>query len=248
MMPTKSGVIGMVAAALGLNRQASLEQFENLRFGVRADQPGKLMSDYQTAQKYYDDAAKKTITLPVSVRYYVQDAVFLVGLESPDTDLLQRYQQALAAPHYQIFLGRRSCPPDGPLQTSIVDLELEEALKGAPWEASKNYQRYSRYTAAWYPERSTAEIAVEPRDGEAINGYPDELNDEPVSFDPRERKWRSRKVVRLQEVVQFGDKNISDSEDSENHAPVEGAMRLDPTAFDGDAIFGAVSQADEEES
>lgn len=48
--PTKSGVIGIVAAALGVGRDESLERFDGLRFGVRVDQPGTIMSDYQTAR------------------------------------------------------------------------------------------------------------------------------------------------------------------------------------------------------
>ena len=41
--PTKSGVIGMLAAALGRGRQDSLEDLNQLRFGVRIDQEGELL-------------------------------------------------------------------------------------------------------------------------------------------------------------------------------------------------------------
>ncbi|MFI6644932.1 type I-E CRISPR-associated protein Cas5/CasD [Streptomyces sp. NPDC050504] len=53
--PTKSGVIGMCAAALGLPREPThrggpdpLAELAPLLFGVRADHPGKPVSDYHT--------------------------------------------------------------------------------------------------------------------------------------------------------------------------------------------------------
>ncbi|MET8827061.1 type I-E CRISPR-associated protein Cas5/CasD [Streptomyces sp. NPDC004610] len=46
--PTKSGVIGLCAAALGLPREEPLGQLAELRFGVRADRPGTSLRDYHT--------------------------------------------------------------------------------------------------------------------------------------------------------------------------------------------------------
>ncbi|NLE97041.1 MAG: type I-E CRISPR-associated protein Cas5/CasD, partial [Propionibacterium sp.] len=48
--PTKSGVLGLLAAALGRPRTAEIADLAGLRFGVRVDQPGKVMVDFQTAQ------------------------------------------------------------------------------------------------------------------------------------------------------------------------------------------------------
>lgn len=41
--PTKSGVIGMVAAALGRSREESVEDLSKLKFGVRVDREGELL-------------------------------------------------------------------------------------------------------------------------------------------------------------------------------------------------------------
>lgn len=38
--PTKSGYIGMIAAALGLDRTDDISHLTQLRFGVREDRPG----------------------------------------------------------------------------------------------------------------------------------------------------------------------------------------------------------------
>ena len=89
--PTKSGVIGLLAAALGLRRdeREALLRLTGLRFGVRVEREGQLLVDYHTA-KTQDEK-----TSYVTYRHYLQDAVFLAGIESTDTALLQQLQQAL---------------------------------------------------------------------------------------------------------------------------------------------------------
>ena len=49
MIPTKSGVLGLLAAADGRRRTDPIEDLAGLRFGVRVDQPGQLQRDFQTA-------------------------------------------------------------------------------------------------------------------------------------------------------------------------------------------------------
>ena len=105
--PTKSGVIGLLAAALGLRRdeREALLRLTGLRFGVRVEREGQLLVDYHTA-KTQDEK-----TSYVTYRHYLQDAVFLAGIESTDTALLQQLQQALLHPAFPLYLGRRCCPP-----------------------------------------------------------------------------------------------------------------------------------------
>jgi len=81
--PTKSGVVGLLAAALGLRRDDTegLARLNGLRFAVRADQEGSLLVDFHTA--------KSRDTSYVTYRHYLQDAVFLAGLESGDEALLR---------------------------------------------------------------------------------------------------------------------------------------------------------------
>ncbi len=109
--PTKSGVIGLLAAALGLRRDdaAGIARLNGLHFAVRADREGSLLVDFHTANREED--RKKGKAPYVTYRHYLQDAVFLVGLESEDTALLQELETALKHPVYPLYLGRRSCPP-----------------------------------------------------------------------------------------------------------------------------------------
>lgn len=195
--PTKSGVIGIIAAALGLSRTDSLTCFDGLRFGVRADQPGILLNDFQTAHNDKGEA------MPLSHRHYLSDAAFLVGLEDVSEQGKERlisYANALQAPYYPVFLGRRSCPPDGPLKTWIVDSTLEEALRSTPWQATEQYQTKCLRNASRAPERLEAEITVEPAGFVSADSNVVIINDIPRSFDPRHREWTTRAMVRIGKV------------------------------------------------
>ena len=130
--PTKSGVIGLLAAALGLRRDdaAGLARLNGLHFAVRADREGSLLVDFHTANREED--RKKGKAPYVTYRHYLQDAVFLVGLESEDTALLQELETALKHPVYPLYLGRRSCPPTLPLCLGLRAGKLQDTLRAEP--------------------------------------------------------------------------------------------------------------------
>lgn len=137
--PTKSGVIGLVAAALGLARDADIAYLAQLRMGARADRPGVRMSDYQTALDVVSSDGKPSKDAVVSKRAYLADAAFLVGLESADRVLLQHISRALIDPKWPLFLGRRAFPPSLPIAYSdpngpdaVVDQPLEMVLSTTP--------------------------------------------------------------------------------------------------------------------
>lgn len=130
--PSKSGVVGLLAAALGLRRdeEDALAQLNRLRYGVRVDQEGKWLVDYQTVkQKGKTSSADRSY---VTWRYYLADAIFLAGLESDDLSFLETLNEALQRPAFPLFLGRRSCPPTLPLCLGIREAGLEQALRSEP--------------------------------------------------------------------------------------------------------------------
>lgn len=110
--PSKSGVIGLLAAALGRKRDESIEDLRELRFGVRVDREGQLLHDYHTVQM-------KSGKTYVTHRYYLADATFLVGIESENKAWLEEIQHALLHPAFPLFLGRRSCVPSLPIALGI---------------------------------------------------------------------------------------------------------------------------------
>ena len=124
--PTKSGVLGMLAAAAGVRRDDTdaLKELSRLKFGVRVDREGTLLHDFHMVH-----AEKASY---VTHRYYLCDAVFLCGLESDDDETLQRLCLSLTHPVYPLFLGRRSCPPTLPVVLGVRSKDLASALEEEP--------------------------------------------------------------------------------------------------------------------
>ena len=134
--PSKSGVLGVVCAALGRDRSEPVDDLAALRMGVRVDREGVPMRDYQTATGVLIAATgradmERTV---ISPRYYLSDAVFLVGLEG-DRTLLEHIHQALLRPFWPLALGRKSFVPSMPvhLPGGLVNMGLEVALRNWPW-------------------------------------------------------------------------------------------------------------------
>jgi CRISPR system Cascade subunit CasD len=155
--PSKSGVVGMLCAALGWSRDAdtfeiagekhTLEKFaRKLVMAVRVDREGRLMRDYHTAQNLPEDYSKrrawrikgkeKTIETVLSERFYLADADFLVALEG-DPVFLMRLDDALRRPVWPLFLGRKAFVPALPVCEAVHEGHLLEILEPYPWR-----QRY----------------------------------------------------------------------------------------------------------
>ena len=168
--PSKSGVIGLLAAALGYRRYETdkLASLNDLRFGVRTDREGKLLRDFHMAR-----GADSSY---VTYRYYLSDAVFLAAFEG-GREKLEEIANALSSPVFPLFLGRRSCPPTLPLCLGVRDLPLEEALRAEPPLVENSCGLMRITTDALESEHSTAA-----------------QRDIPLSFDPRKRAYGYRNV------------------------------------------------------
>ncbi len=184
--PTKSGVLGLVAAAIGLRRddEEGLARLVRLRFGVRVDREGDLLVDYHTAKnplpkevKEYRQKGKKPPAPYVTHRHYLCDAVFLVGLESDDRAWLGEIEAALRRPVYPPFLGRRSCPPTQPLCLGLREAALEEALRAEP-----------RLVKPRRGDGDVLRLVIDAAPGEP--GVP--VRDLPLSFSPLHRRFGFR--------------------------------------------------------
>ncbi|MFF1737844.1 type I-E CRISPR-associated protein Cas5/CasD [Streptomyces sp. NPDC058247] len=183
--PTKSGIIGMLAAAAGIERgdDARLQPLAALRFGVRIDQPGTRTRDFHTAHH-----AVSGKSMPLSERFYLADAVFVAALEGNDTTLLATLHAALRDPVYAPFLGRRSCPPAQPVDLNLhTDTTLEDALRTEPWQASGWYRRQHRH-------QTGIELTV-LREAHNNETDTDTLRDQPLSFAAAHRRHALRTVV-----------------------------------------------------
>lgn len=196
--PTKSGILGMLAAAQGRRREDPMEGLLSLRFGVRVDQPGRILRDFHTAR-----TLDGKTSMPLSDRYYISDGVFLAGVEGQE-DLILGLGEAVRSPRFPLYLGRRACVPAKPIFAGIVPDDLEAALCMAPWEASESFQRHCR-------GRYECTLSVDKNNDGDLDaaGVIERIRDLPQSWDPRRREYGWREVVHT--TVILGDPNEGNS-------------------------------------
>ena len=195
--PSKSGVIGLLCAALGwprdadtfhiLSKQYTLEEFaRSLVMAVRVDREGRLMRDYHTAQNVRRaDPTKGTQETVVSERFYLADADFLVGLQG-DGALLGHVDARLRAPVWTLYLGRKSFVPAFPVSEPVSDSdrvqegELLAVLSKHPWQ-----MRYDGDKPPTSELRGVREVSY---------GSGEPRQDLPLSFVSRNRRFAVRHV------------------------------------------------------
>jgi CRISPR system Cascade subunit CasD len=174
--PTKSGVIGLIGCAMGLDRDdPELERLDrDLLFGVRIDRPGVISTDYHTVTGYHRTAAgdykhsggtakslakaqehgESTI---VSPRDYLHDAAFLVALavkperRAGNGHLLGHIEECLQDPKWPLYLGRKACVPSRPILDRLTEeyQDLEDALGNAPCASPRSKTRQPPKLEAW---------------------------------------------------------------------------------------------------
>lgn len=181
--PSKSGVIGLLCAALGRPREADLSDLNGLPMGVRVDRAGRLERDYHTAGGGYrvlDRRGRPTgkeSTATLSTRSYLADASFLVGLEG-EQPVLEQLDAALRRPIWQLYLGRKAFVPSQPIALGLRDLPLRTALLDEPAHGRVD-------------QRRLLVLEAEPHEGNQTR------YDLPLSF--AERRFAPRRV--LTEVI-----------------------------------------------
>lgn len=175
--PSKSGVIGLVCAALGRPRDADISDLTSLKMGVRVDREGVLQKDFHIAQDILLSAGQGTKDSEISNRFYLSDAAFLVGLEGSQ-ELLREIYDALKSPHWTLYLGRKAFPPAKPvwLKDGLQDEPLQEVLQHFPSLIPNPAEK--------------VRLVLESDDGEFVR------TDIPISFEPR--RFSSRRIHLMQ--------------------------------------------------
>lgn len=189
--PTKSGVIGLLAAAQGRRRTDPLEDLAALTFGVRVDQRGRVERDFQTAIRR---SRGREEPMPLSYRYYLSDAIFVAGVEG-DHELLAGLDEAVRSPRFPLYLGRRACVPVGEVSMGLHEGDLLSALRTAPWQASR-----------WYRRQQAREVWLDlVVDAEPGTPFAERARDVPLSYDPVRREYGWRDVRRPDPVIVHND-------------------------------------------
>ncbi len=184
--PSKSAVIGIIAASFGYRRdqEQKIKELNELDFALRVDQPGTLLRDYHIAQKY-----KKTGEFErtyVTNRYYMEDAVFVAAISHANDQQVEEIYEALQHPYFSPFMGRRSCPVPLDFIIKITEEDAITALENLEWQAAEWYKKkYADYRAEIYADK-----ALLPQ------GIATMRKDYVISFSQKERKFGPRFEVR----------------------------------------------------
>lgn len=198
--PSKSGVVGLLCAALGRARTSPVDDITDLFMAVRVDREGVMQTDYHTAggqseaKSGYGVARFGTSQLEavISFRQFLADANFLVGLQARTAEeegLLRRLDAALVEPRWPLCLGRHAfmpaepvrLPDSPPMGPGLRPEPLMEALLNYPWPDVFEQDE---------PAHGLRFVIDDPTGASS-----DVRTDVPVSFDPQARRYTTRTVV-----------------------------------------------------
>lgn len=204
--PTKSGIVGLLACALGWADDERISDLaRRVRVGVRCDAPGMPapLRDYHTVGGGYDTPqllnAKGELKLSngkphtePTWRYYLCDAAFLVAVQSDDHQLIDDLAEAVQAPHWPIFLGRKSCVPTRPPFDGIGEHDsLDTALKQHP---ARLLDRAQARRVIKRPR-----IVVECKAGEGVRRRDQSVSRSRWAFGPRySREYLARDEIAIE--------------------------------------------------
>lgn len=189
--PSKSGVVGLLCAALGRPRTADISDLAGLTMAVRVDQPGTVGVDYQTVEGVPSADGRGSPQTVQSTRWYLADAAFLVAVEG-SSDLIDSLALALERPKWFLTLGRKSYVPTPPLFIDTAPGGIDEALRSTPWLATNHGEEGHR--------KESVQLRV-VRDSTPADAH-HWVVDHPVSFEPRRFL---RRPLRFEWVTLQGD-------------------------------------------
>lgn len=208
--PSKSGIIGLLCAALGRHRRSDLSELAELGMGVRVDREGRLMRDYHTVgggslppavlalygvKSYGVSRANRNGTeAAVTNRYFLADARFLVGLSGEEALLLQ-LTEALRSPVFPLFLGRKCFVPAEPVlhddqQPLREGATLREILEMEPWHPNSDHElRWEDGKRVPSPDKLRLVLEEPASGGGSLR------QDTPKSFEKGNRLFGERNVL-----------------------------------------------------
>lgn len=135
--PGRSAIIGLLGAAMGIRRDGDFSPLEALDVSVAVFEAGDVLRDYHTVETVPSAAARNPQSRPealrqargrtnttITLRDYRTGPLFGVAVRGAG---LERLRDALAAPVFTLYLGRKSCPLSAPVAARIVTADSPEA-------------------------------------------------------------------------------------------------------------------------
>ena len=192
--PTRSGVLGMICAAMGIDRQddQKLTAFNDVKMEVLIFKAQGRLTDFHTVGGGWDKKLnpqcvvkkasngignKHTGTTVVTRREYIQNGRFGILMKG-NKELLQSIKEALVNPRWGIWLGRKSCIPAHPI------------FQGLFATRDQVVERLVCVVQQFVPD---AVVLGTVKESESFEDGSDSLMDIPISFASRE--FAPRRVV-----------------------------------------------------
>lgn len=135
--PGRSALIGLMGAARGIRREKDFTALEALCLSVAVFEPGDVLRDYHTVETVPSAAARAPQSRPealrragrktntsITLRDYRMGPLFGVAAQGEGLEALV---EALKAPVFPLYLGRKSCPLSAPLDPRVVEADSPEA-------------------------------------------------------------------------------------------------------------------------
>lgn len=150
--PGRSAVLGLLGAAMGIRRDGDFSSLDALSMAVAVFADGAPLRDYHTVQTIPTAAVKRPNSRPealhsaglrtnttITLRDYRVGVVYGVALWGAEG--LEAMADALNAPHFTLYFGRKACPLSAPPGARVVEASgPENALKSLilpPWAPSR---------------------------------------------------------------------------------------------------------------
>lgn len=135
--PGRSAILGLLGAALGIDRAGDFSGLDALGMAVAIFDTGAPLRDYHTIETVPSAAVKVPNSRPealaaargrtnttITLRDYRAGPLYGVAVWGEGLEALEA---ALKRPRYTLYLGRKSCPLSSPPGAAVVEAESVEA-------------------------------------------------------------------------------------------------------------------------
>lgn len=126
-------------------------------------------------------------------------------------EVIEGLDEALRDPAYPLYLGRRSCVPEGRLVLGVETDALADVVANTPWQAGRRHQRRTKIGLVTLDVQADVGVfgGLTPRR---------QLQDVPISFDPERREYAVREVV--DHTVQVPNPEFDEQAGAVDHDPM----------------------------
>lgn len=201
MFPTKSGVIGLILAAMGVPKGKGSDREHNTlaAFGVHGmvcvriprwnrwrnePLPVRRLTDYHTILEFRraDGSLAREGETVQSWRDYLMDVRFGVLLPGGHSTV-EEAARRLIDPVWGVWLGRKSCPPASPLLARAPDLECAPGIFADSHNAEQALRRHvSKIDQIELSRVPVFEKCARLEDASSFKQGTDTWNDQPLTF------------------------------------------------------------------